>query len=424
MMTVEIISTWLFFANCLGLILITLTLLRLQDHALKYSFAAVITTGLLYTNPLLAFWLPNIDMDARLMLSRLVFTGVLTLANTFVIFIIVFCRLQAEFKHFRFIAFQASILGLITLVWTGFLPEGIYVRESGEFALNQGLAQRLFVGSSVLYATYMAFLAWRGYTGTQEEILQFQIRYLIGSGVALAFILTISNAILPYLTQRSFFAPVAMLELTLYWSGALFILVQGQVLLVRQDFARILRDPAMGDHGTLYGLRSLLYAFSSVLKTGSPVDETIRFTLPPNRQLALRLAAASEPVIQNSDTVPLGWYEGQMDELQRIRAENFRLSIAVEQGRQLLQHNGAHQSANEEIRNIAAPQSNEDTGSLSPLEVAEKATILNYLQKNRFNQARTSRELQIRPNTLIIKMRKFGIARPAPRSRSRKQVSD
>ncbi|MBL8020120.1 MAG: hypothetical protein JNM27_10690 [Leptospirales bacterium] len=424
MMTLEIIATWLLFANCLGLVLVTLAILRIQDSPLKYSFAAVILSGLIYTNPLLAFWLPGLDIQVRLILSRIVFTGVLTLANAFVAFIVIFCRLQSEFKSLRFVAFQASILGLIALVWAGFLPEGIYVRESGEFALNQGFAQRLFVGASVLYATYMAFLAWLGYTRTQEEVLQFQIRYLIGGGVVLAFVLTISNAILPYLTQRSFFAPVAMLELTLYWCGALVILVQGPVLLLRQDFRRLLRDPALRHQETLYGLRSLLYAFGTVLKSGKPVDETIRFTVPPDRRLALRLAAAGESQPAISESVPLGWYEGQMDELQRIRAENFRLSIAVEQGRQLLQNQSATSApANEEMRAIEGTVMSEESGGLSPLEIAEKATILNYLQKNRFNQARTSRELQIRPNTLIIKMRKFGITRPT-RSRSRKQQSD
>jgi transcriptional regulator with AAA-type ATPase domain len=49
---------------------------------------------------------------------------------------------------------------------------------------------------------------------------------------------------------------------------------------------------------------------------------------------------------------------------------------------------------------------------LTPLERAEKRTILAHLQKNSFNQRFTSKELGIRPNTLILKMRKYGIKRP------------
>lgn len=53
-----------------------------------------------------------------------------------------------------------------------------------------------------------------------------------------------------------------------------------------------------------------------------------------------------------------------------------------------------------------------DDSNLTPLERAERKTILAHLKQNSFNQRLTSRELGIRPNTLILKMRKYGIKRP------------
>lgn len=60
---------------------------------------------------------------------------------------------------------------------------------------------------------------------------------------------------------------------------------------------------------------------------------------------------------------------------------------------------------------IPEEQDHEDP-TLTPLENAERKTILTHLRKNAFNQRFTSRELGIRPNTLILKMRKYGIKRP------------
>jgi len=53
----------------------------------------------------------------------------------------------------------------------------------------------------------------------------------------------------------------------------------------------------------------------------------------------------------------------------------------------------------------------EDDG-LTPLERAEQKTILEYLLKNNWNQSRTSKQIGIRPNTMIVKMRKYGIKAP------------
>lgn len=67
---------------------------------------------------------------------------------------------------------------------------------------------------------------------------------------------------------------------------------------------------------------------------------------------------------------------------------------------------------------VSAVETSMDSGlpGLSPLENAERHTILAFLQKNNFNQRKTSEELDIRPNTLIVKMRKYGISRLRPRA--------
>jgi hypothetical protein len=59
---------------------------------------------------------------------------------------------------------------------------------------------------------------------------------------------------------------------------------------------------------------------------------------------------------------------------------------------------------------------------LTPLERAQKRVIVEYLQRNRYNQGKTSRELGIRANTIIAKIRKYGIEIPGGQKRGRKSL--
>src|SRR5690348_8046792 len=98
MMSAETLGAWLVFANAISITLIVLALSKIQDHVLKYHFVSVIVAGLLYINPLLLFWLPDISLDTRLLLSRFVFTAGLFVPQSFAIFTIQFCRMTEEFR--------------------------------------------------------------------------------------------------------------------------------------------------------------------------------------------------------------------------------------------------------------------------------------------------------------------------------------
>jgi len=59
----------------------------------------------------------------------------------------------------------------------------------------------------------------------------------------------------------------------------------------------------------------------------------------------------------------------------------------------------------------------DDNSNFTPLEQAEMQVIKQYLEKNDWNQARASKELCIRPNTMIAKMRKYGIMPPTGKAK-------
>jgi len=420
MISPEILVPWIFFSNAILTLLLVLAIRRIGDRLIRYSFIAVLITTLIYINPLLAFFLPDLSSDARLLLSRFVFNGVILLANAFVVFTILFCRIVHEFRHARFYAFVLSNITLIVLVWTGFLPEGIH-RNGNEFALTQGFAHTLFVASTGCYVLYLSYIALIGYRRSQDEVLRFQIRYVVGVGSLVAFALVITNSVIPYLIQRSILAPLAALEMTVFWAASLYILVEGELLVLKNDFSRLIRSRAFANQETLYGFRSYLSAFACAIDVDRPVEERLSLLTCDRRSVRLKVSTREGANGTDTGVVPIGWYESQFEELQKLRSENFRLSIAAEKSKQL----------GEIVQNRLALEESSTTGDdgsevdaygvpLTPLERAEKKTIAQHLEKNRFNQAQTSRELGIRPNTLIVKMRKYCISAPGGQRPGRK----
>ena len=415
MIELKTLIAWLCFANGVCVVLALLALSRIESKPLRWSFLAVILTGMLYINPLLLFWLPDLETWMMELFSRFVFTGVLLLCIAFVLFIAIFCQLSSEIRRARFWIFQATVAGLLVLIWTGFLPEAIKIGPTGERSLIHGFAHALFVAATPLYVVYMGFLAWSGYQRTQEEVLQFQIKTLLGAGVLTGCAMVITNAILPFLIGRSIFAHIASLELMVFWAISLFILVQGEVLLARQAYNSLIAKPFMRELAALLGLRTYLYVFEQAVEIGRPFEEQINFKVGGGRDVVIRVANGAGKPDEPVDMVPVGWFEGQADEIARLRKENARLTLEIERGRSLIRSIEAGRGARPELPAPAAADEEAEPSGLTPLEAAEKGTIVRALEKNAYNQARTSKELGIRPNTLIVKMRKYGIQRPVTR---------
>ena len=423
MIDFAILQFWLVCINSVGVALLTLCFIRVADRKLALRFILVVVAGLLYCNSLLLFWGPGFSLETRFILSRGVFAFVSLLSNAFVLFVIQFCRVSGEYKGARFVLFELSVLIIVGLAIAGLLPAGVYESE-GRFLLRQGDPHLFFVIATICHVAYIVFLARKGYRSTQEETLQFQIRYLIGAGAATAILMVITNSILPYVRGDSSFAPFATLELMLFWAASLYMLIQGDVMILRRDLSHLLKVKAMRDQDSVFALRTIFQAMDHVIASGNPVDEIIRVRTASGDLRPLRFSGIAKPE-RPDGLVPLGWYEGQFDELSRLRAENFRLTLAVEQGRILhLQSNSGEMLESgvmDDRESETQPMAIES--DLLPLERAERRVIVEFLEKNSYNQRRTSQEIGIRPNTLSAKMRKYNIQPPARSRPGRKPGS-
>lgn len=413
MIDFSILQFWLVCINSVGVALLTLCYIRVADRKVAFRFALVVTAGLFYCNFLLLFWGPGLSLDTRFILSRGVFAFVSLLSNAFVLFVIQFCRVSDEYTRARFILFEISVIVIVVLASGGLLPEGVAESE-GRFVLKHGDARLFFVFATIGHAAYIVFLTRKGYRSTQEETLQFQIRYLIGAGAVTAVLMVITNSILPFVTGSSTFAPFATLELMLFWAASLHILIQGDLMILRREFSHLLKMLNMADHHSVLALRTVFQAMDHVVVTGNSVDEIFRIRTTAGELMPLRFSSSNAKPERPDGLIPLGWYEGQFDELTRLRAENFRLTLAVQHGQTLVLKSGSSELLESKALHHGENDAQAITteSGVSPLESAERRVIVEFLEKNNYNQRRTSQELGIRPNTLIAKMRRYNIEPP------------
>jgi len=104
-------------------------------------------------------------------------------------------------------------------------------------------------------------------------------------------------------------------------------------------------------------------------------------------------------------------------ELGRLYAE----TVALGNLRTLAEHRNtiAEQRVSDDTTPLSAggwappPPAPEDSiDGLTPLERTQKRVLLEYLRMTNFNQAETAKLLGVRPNTVIVWMRKYGITPP------------
>jgi hypothetical protein len=93
---------WLGAINITVFGLLTHALLRFHSGWIKWAFVALLVGALAYANPLLLFWHPAFDIDARLLIARLVFAGALFLCSALTAFIIAFCDAPGRISEHSF----------------------------------------------------------------------------------------------------------------------------------------------------------------------------------------------------------------------------------------------------------------------------------------------------------------------------------
>ncbi len=333
---------WMIIVNALAAGLFFLAATRLPPGAVRVTFLAMLAASLVYLNPAIYFWHPAVDQAAKLFLARTVFTGALALALTVTVFLVFFTANVRELRRVRFWLFTASIAGLLLANAAGLVVVG--VAPVGEtFRLEYGPLHRPLVICYLIYFAYFSFIGWRGYRRCQNEMLQIQLKTLGLAGAVTFGAIVFTNGIIPALTGRSGFSPLAALEILIFYSAILYIILNGEALVVVRAVRDLLKTPEFQHGENRQGLRIVIQTLKHIV-TGNPRTLHRRielFTAEGNSAsfFMCKGRAFEAGAISFEQGVPMEWYTGLQKSAARLEKENLRLAIGLEAAKLVMHRN-------------------------------------------------------------------------------------
>ncbi len=320
----------LLLANSTSFFTLFLTLRKISHRNLCNAFVILIITAMLYYNPLLVFYLPTIDPGIKLMLSWLVFVGILAFVASFSIFIILFTDFKQELTHWRFICFETCLVLLIISILSGEMVTGI--RE--QVKLSYGRAYPFFVFIACVTPVYWSYLIIKGYRKCQDSILRFQIKWCVCVGLLTMFAMVATNALLPALTGSSRYSAVGSLEIMILCGNILYILLKGE-----ERFAISQTKSLFRKADEKIAVANIIRVISSGMDKDSSFVRQFNFirkadqkniSLYVGNQL---LDDSNNNAMINERRVPSTLFMEQRDSLHNLQKENQRLSMTVAKAR-------------------------------------------------------------------------------------------
>lgn len=338
----DLALVYLLVFNSLAAGLFYLAATRIPRGALRLSFLAMLAASLLYLNPANYFWHPSLGPDAKMLLTRIGFTGALLLAGAVTVFLIYFTENRDEFRRWRFRLFSASLLFLIAANAGGFVVRGL-AGEGASVHLEYGPLHPLFVGCYLGYALYFSYLGWRGYRRCQSEILQIQLQTLgLAGGFAFAAIV-ISNGVLPLFLGKSSTLPFATLCVLSFYGSILYILLNGEILVVVRSVRRLLKEESFRSSENRQALRMLVHHLKDLVSNNpAELHRRVAFQTAGGQTESFFVSKGARfeaGPIQLEEGVPPQWYAGVQRTAARLEQENLRLSLGLEKAKMLLHEN-------------------------------------------------------------------------------------
>ena len=338
----DITLIWLIIVNSLSAGLFYLAATRIPAGPVRLSFLGFLGATMLYANPTIFFWHPGIELEGKLFVSRLVFGGAMFYAVAAIVFIITLTESKREFFHWRFALFIANVAVMMIANAAGYVVTGV-VPTDGSVRLEYGVMHQPFILSGVFYVAYFAFIGWRGYRRCQSEILQVQLKTLSIAGVFTWAAIVLTNGLLPIVTGSNWFSPLAALEILVFYSALLYIILNGETLVVIRSVRRLLKEPLFEQSGNRQALRMYIHHLHFILtKNPEEMHRRVSFQTADGGQEQFYVSKGaryeSGPVTFH-DGVPVEWYTGMQNNVSHLEQENLRLSIGLEAARNFIHDN-------------------------------------------------------------------------------------
>jgi len=351
------------------------------------------------------FWSESV----AILFSRLAFTGGAVATLAIGQFLLELSEYRERRKWLLYV-FRGLLVVAAISPFSGLIENGIGV-EGGLRKPLYGPLHPYYTGALLAGGLYFFASAYLGYKRVQRELLHFQLRRILYFSIVAFVGSAFTNALAPAITGSSAYS-----VLGIFWPVGLMgamahLLIQGRTMLTLNALREMLHERVFRHDENLFGVRRYLEALRFAVVDCPPTfDRTIKLVDEQLNLVAIHVLKDAEAELTMRPVSALTRAPGLLNTMADLERENKRLTFALLQAEAVL--GGTRQEITESFKREPLNMRLDEPSGLTPLEQSERRTILEYLQANNFNQAVTSRQIGIRQNTMIVKMRKYGIKAP------------
>lgn len=386
----------------------------------RNAFLVCLASYSAWMTAVLLFRVDTVPNGAARLLSQAAFSAGMVSILSMGIFLLRLCNYRDPSRK-RYSAVLIVAIAGIAAPFTGLVEAGVAL-ENGTPRPIYGPLHPYFTAATGIVGLYFVFTAYRGYRTIQSEVMKFQMQRILIAAIVTFAGAQLTNAVLPVATGSSRFSVAGV-----FWPMGLFgaiihLLVKGRSLLILRSIREILQSSVGRIEENQAALRQYIEVFRFAILDAPPAfDRRISAVNRRHENFRIRVERPVDgsSLTERQTAATPADVPGFFNRIADLEREQLRLAACLLRAEALLgakvNVDGLLESSPALIEHALAAPISEDS-DLTPLEQAEKNTILRYLERHSFNQAETSRILGIRPNTLINKMRKYQIATSRQRS--------
>ena len=330
--------------NSIPIILLIFIRLKLARESTRSIFSLLIIFGMLWGDSTLMSRYDGWDIPQRMMILYVNFAVASCLVLSFFAFFVRFTGNEAVFKSPVFWVICANTAAIIAASFLGIIVAS-FETDGEKLTLQYGPGYLWFVASSVGVELYGIFIVVRTYRSSDNELLKFQLRTILGYAVMAFVLVNITNILLPNLTKNSRFALAGPYFALLFFSGVFRIIFRGARLYVLNALNRLLKTVPFTVQENIFAVRELLQALKAAVDAGEGSSlRRVAFAGLGGEPLQLTLgkntagnAMLFEGDISEKAGFPSKWLKGFHDTVRVLEEDNRHLALALIKAETVLQ---------------------------------------------------------------------------------------
>ncbi len=328
---------WIIFDLCSALFFLW-AIRKIPNRNLRFAFLYLLGAGAIYFNALFAKWLSPLGDSNPLLLTRVIFTSGILIHSAFGFFVVAFGGNPAWSKHLVFRFIQASLLAaaIMAMATPLIIVDVAILDHYPKFQAVHGILHLpliAFLATVGLTAIGLFYLSWRR---CRIPFQKFQIGATLAVSGFIFVCMTITNGLIPAITQKSYLSILGGIFPMLFFATVLYLLANSEAISLKREFARLLGQGLSLHEDNQVALREVIQGLRSLLHKGAEqISRRITFRVKPGTliQVTLEHTAGNRLESPNHSVVA----RSLTNSLQHLYTENQRMFFSLIRAESLLQ---------------------------------------------------------------------------------------